>query len=131
MLGDIAVMSLEGETGTILILEDEEKMKKMLKGNVEFDFRGYSSQFSKASPNGPERGKGSLKKDFSPGYMIAHDGSISYGFSGSPVFVVKNGHVYAVGVVSTYDANDKKDLDTVMHCCYSVPITEIKRIIGQ
>lgn len=130
MLGDIAVLRMDGKTGTILI-PDEKEMSRMLKDNAEFSFRGYSSEYNMSSQDTPDYGKGSLKKGYIPGQMIAHDGDITYGYSGSPALVVKNGHAYAVGVVSTYDANDKKDSDKVMHCCYSVPITEIKRIIGQ
>lgn len=58
-----------------------------------------------------------------PQTVIAHNGSITSGFSGGPVLTKYGFRWYAIGVVSV---TDKKNNNR----CYSVPVTEIEKMKG-
>ena len=126
MLGDFAVLDSFGLKGTITI-PTEKQLGKLVSSNLELAFKGYPRRVD--ATEAMENGRGWIRKDYSPGHMIAHSGNITHGYSGSPVLVVNKGRAYAVGIVSTYDANDKRDNDGDMHYCYSVPILEIDRMV--
>lgn len=120
MLGDVATIKVY-RAGNIA-LADNAKMTELVQEHQRLDFIGYPAY----AEEGQEKSTGEVKRyrDASGEQdMIAHNGKLTYGYSGGPALVVNGTEVYAVGVVSV--------TETVGDRMYSVPVTEIKREGGK
>lgn len=112
MLGDIAVVK-SGRAGTIAVAPDCD-MESLLHEGAKICFMGYPDY----ETGGLEYSRGEVKRGFSRGEMIVHDGSsLKHGYSGGPVFVIQGERLVAVGVISVVDANGGNRI-------YSVPVSE-------
>ena len=112
MLGDIASLKI-GRAGNIVAAEEKE-LEEWLYNGSKLSFLGYPDY----ETGDIEHSAGEVKQSFAAGEMITHDGSgLRHGYSGGPVFVVRDGNLYAVGVISVLDG-------TGGNRAYSVPISE-------
>lgn len=117
MLGDVA--TLKTDTAGIIMLADSTRMAKLVTMGQRLDFIGYPAY----SEQGKEIATGEVKLPYRENggeeEMIAHNGSLTHGYSGGPTLVVSGSDIYAVGVISV--------TDNVGNRMYSVPATEVKK----
>ena len=113
MLDDVAW----AETDSIgsISLADSTFFFNNLNMGIKLTFIGYPQY----KTTGLETEDGVIKRDFSPGEMIIHNGSHIHGYSGGPVIIVNGSKAIAVGVLSRLDPSGGER-------SYSVPVTELK-----
>lgn len=112
MLGDIASIKV-GRAGNIALASDNQ-LTELLHEGSKICFMGYPDY----ETDGIEHSAGEVKRSFTHGEMIVHDGaSLKHGYSGGPVFVFRNGQLVAAGVISVMDAMGGNRI-------YSVPVSE-------
>lgn len=119
MLGDVAWVTTDS-IGKLTTAK-QENMKALLPSRQTFYFMGYPDH---KTMSGFSREDGKLQIDYEEGSMLAHNGNLIHGYSGSPVIVIADGKAYVVGVVSRIDANGGGRT-------YSVPVTELKEKGGK
>ena len=113
MLGDLAFMRVS--IGGNIVKAGKDKIKELVKVRKPLYFMGYP-EYEVA---GFEISEGTVKRDYTPSEMIAHNGRLIHGYSGGPVMTIQGDSLYVVGVISVID---QKGGDRM----YSVPITEWK-----
>ena len=58
-----------------------------------------------------------MRRQYSEGEMIAHDGRLTHGYSGGPALVLRDGGLCVAGVISVIDGAGGERM-------YSVPVSE-------
>lgn len=125
MLGDIAFLPVDIKGG--IRLASKEEMQKICSTSDQPITilgcpEGVIDQDKLESSEDKLRKMPSFVDNY-PKTVIAHNGSITRGFSGGPVLTKYGFRWYAIGVVSV---TDKKNNNR----CYSVPVTEIEKMKG-
>jgi len=116
MLGDVA--TIKTNKASDIILADSTDMVKFVTERQRLDFIGYPS-YGKEEQDVMENAHGEVRHWSNTDEMIAHNGMLVHGYSGSPALIVVGSNIYAVGVVSvTSNVGDRM---------FSVPATTIKR----
>jgi len=113
MLGDLAYMPV-GLGGNI-VKAGQGKIQELVRARKPLYFMGYP-EYEEA---GFEISEGTVKRDYCPSEMIAHNGHLIHGYSGGPVMAIQGDSLYVVGVISVIDTKGGDRM-------YSVPITEWK-----
>lgn len=113
MLGDLAFMRVS--IGGNIVKVGKDQIKELVKVRKPLYFMGYP-EYEVA---GFEISEGTVKRDYTPSEMIAHNGRLIHGYSGGPVMTIQGDSLYVVGVISVIDSKGGDRM-------YSVPITEWK-----
>lgn len=114
MLGDIAVLQRPAGLKGTITLASSAQLANWLVLSAPVSILGFPNR----QQSGLEYSDGRINKTFVEGEMISLGSSLSRGYSGGPVLMLKEGKTYAIGVVSTYDKGGND-------CVYSVPVTEL------
>lgn len=114
MLDDIAYVHA-GMAGSIR-LATKDQLPGLLEQGTALTFMGYPNYQTK----GFERSEGTVRRSYSEGEMIIHNGQLVTGYSGGPVLVNRGTSVTAVGVISVVDNKGGSRI-------YSVPVSEMKK----
>lgn len=125
MLGDIAMAHCK-LPGKIELASRSDILRLLARQGAELYFFGHPA--TSVLGNKPDRRIDELRtplqlldEDSTHISILAHDGSLTRGFSGGPV-IVRDGHGFkAVGVISVYDESNKTR-------SYSVPTSEVEYI---
>lgn len=111
MLGDIA--SARGSVPGTLVLVPSDELPGLLKPRTGLYFMGYPAY----QVSGFEQTEGTVRRQYSEGEMIAHDGRLTHGYSGGPALVLRDGGLCVAGVISVIDGAGGERM-------YSVPVSE-------
>ena len=114
MLDDIAYVHAP-LAGSIRLVSAE-KLPELLVQGTSLVFMGYP-EYQTA---GFEQSEGTVRRNYSAGDMIVHNGQLLHGYSGGPVLVASGSAVTAVGVISVLDNSGGSRV-------YSVPVSEMKK----
>lgn len=113
MFGDLAYIPFVDKG--VIVVSSEQDMKVLVEERKKLFFIGYPEyQFS-----GLEYSEGIVKRNYHSAEMIAHNGSLTHGYSGGPALSIKGDSIYAVGIISVIDSRGGDRM-------YSVPITKRK-----